>query len=474
MIKTVDLSKELTEANLALIYAQAEAALGTITQDMRPDLSEHEFDTKTINLSKQLITKGPRHQGLKQTLEHYQQQLSSKQPLLHKICSQAAATLNHNRPSPKLIITIPAYETETRINNLLSAIAKQNFPKQDLSVYIFLNGPNPDIQKKRIDELKAEPELDVRVIYSRVPEWRWGLKSITTTTAMLSINASHDEDIAFCFMDADVMGFPHEDFLSERYAQINKGKVIDGGSYRADPYLLKEININAGLIVEIEQNNLAIKQNLEAEFNQALKRKPNDAPLRFLLLGGNSACSLMLLALAGGMPAHAKYFEDVALSSLMRSLLNQNFGSELSFKQFFELGLGPTREEAKSNYVLTDGGESLRALQKNYPLANAFLAHDPALKSPILTAIDWTKPTTINIKRIHEEIRDSIERFLRGFKTWTPELETVFNRYLSSFEVKINEILSPHTISLKLNNNEVAIQLGTGLLTAKQKFKSKS
>jgi hypothetical protein len=409
MIKTVDLSQKLTEANLALIYAQAEAALGTITNDMRPDLSKHELSSETIELSRQLIKTKTKRNGLKKSLDHYRSRLASQQPVLYRICSQAAEALKQNRPNPKLIIAIPAYENETRINNLLDAIAKQNFPKLELSIYLFLNGPNPEIQKQRIAELTVDPELDLRVIYSRVPEWRWGLKSITTTTAMLSLDG--DEDIGVCFMDADIVGFPHADFLAERLAKIQQGKVIDGGSYRADPYLLKAININAGLIVEIDQSNLAIKQNLDKDFNQALKRNPNQNPLRFLLLGGNSACSLMLLALAGGMPAHPKYFEDVALSSLIRGLLIQSYG-ELDFEQFFKLGLGPTREEAKSNYVLTDGGESLRALQKNFPLANAFTAHDPSLKSPILTAIDWTKPHELNLKRIHEEIKDMVERFL--------------------------------------------------------------
>ncbi len=493
MINRVDISQDLSAANLAIIYEQATKVFGAISNERHPDLSNSPFDDATLELAKELFALDankkiiPRKTGLKQALKHYSQQLIKEQPLLHSICNNAAQKLlevKAYRKNPRIIVCIPVYETENRINNLIKAISQQNTPKEDISVYLFLNGPNPETQEQRIRELNPDPELDLRIIQSQIPtgNWYWGLKSISITSALLSLNleTQEDQDITICFADADIVAFPHQDFFNERSEKINRGMLIDGGSYKADPYLLKEININAGLIVEIEQNNNIIKQNLANDFNPALKFNPDLIPLQYLLLGGNSACSLILLALAGGMPVHSRYFEDVALSSRTKGLLNKIFG-ELLLADLFTMGLGPSRQEAQSNYVLTDGGESLRALQLNYPLANAFMAHDPKFKSPILSQIDWTLPNTINLKRIHEEIKYMVERFFNSCintshkstnQYWSPALEAAFTKYLNQFETKINEIIQPHTIKFTIKNPEtIEIQLNSDKLIAQYKAK---
>jgi len=489
MINLVNISKELNEDTLQLIYQQASSALGIISKERNPDLSQSPYDETAIKLAKELLVLdsnqiiSPRKTGLKKALDHYSRNLAAKQPQLYNICNNAAQKLLATKPYqkiPKIIICISAHETETRINNLLTSISKQNIDPEDISVYLFLNGPNLENQAQRLNELNLDLKLDLRIVQSLIPTggWYWGLKNITATTAMLALNQSlqaEHHDLAMCFADADVIAFPHENFFNERLKKINRGMLIDGGTYKADPYLLKEININAGIIVEIDQSNVTIKQTLEKEFNRATKRNINTTPLQYLLLGGNSACSLMLLALMGGLPVHAKYFNDIALSSLSRSLLNKTFG-ELNFERFFALGLGPSKIEAMSNYVLTDGGEAMRALQKNYPLANAFMAHDPALKSPVLTAIDWTKPRELNLQRIHEEIKDMVERFmqhcLKQSKGWNPELEVAFTKYLNYLETKINEILKPNIIKFTIINSEtIEIQLNTDRLYAEHKAK---
>ncbi len=484
MINRIDISQELTAANLAIIYEQATNTFGTIANERHPDLSNSQFDEATLELAKKLFVLKdnkiiPRQTGLKTALNHYRENLAQKQPLLYSICNNAAQKLLQVKPyhkAPRIIICIPVYETETRINNLIKAISQQATAKEDISVYLFLNGPNLEVQEQRIRELSPDQELDLRIIQCQIPagNWYWGLKSIAITTAMLSLNHS-DQDITLCFMDADITGFPHQDFLNERAEKIDRGMLIDGGSYKSDPYLLKEININAGLIIEIEQNNNIIKQNLGADFNSALNFNPDQAPLQYLLLGGNSACSLILLALAGGMPVHARYFEDVALSSRTRALLNKVFG-KLRLADLISMGLGPSRQEAQSNYVLTDGGEAMRALQLNYPLANAFMAHDPKFKSPILNQIDWTQPNTINLKRIHEEIKDMVERFFnqcnKQAKSWNPALEAAFTKYLNQLETKVNEILKPNTIKFTISNPEtIEILLNDEKLVAQHKAK---
>lgn len=489
MINRVDISQELTATNLAIIYEQATSTFGTIANERHPDLSNSQFDEATLELAKKLFVLKdnkiiPRKTGLNQALDHYSQNLAEKQPLLYSICNNATQRLLEVKPyrkTPRIIICVSAYENESRINNFLTAINQQHTSKEDISVYLFLNGPNLETQEQRIRELNnLSLELDLRIIQSRIPSgfWRAGLKSIATTTALLALkhSAQADQDITVCFTDADIIGFPHQDFLNERAEKIDRGMLIDGGSYRADPYLLKEININAGLIVEIEQNNNLIKQNLATDFNQALNHNPDQTPLQYLLLGGNSACSLILLALAGGVPVHVHYFEDMALSSRTRGLLNKVFGN-LNIQNLISMGLGPSRPEAQSNYVLTDGGESLRALQLNYPLANAFMAHDPAFKSQILSAIDWAQPHTLNLKRIHEEIKDMVERFLNHCRKtchkntnqyWSPALEAAFTKYLNQFTTKINEILKPNQLSFNINNKtEIEISLNKEKLSAK-------
>ncbi len=228
-----------------------------------------------------------------------------------------------------------------------------------------------------------------------------GLKSFCSNTALLtvakSLKGKEHKDIALAFGDADILAYSNEQHLEQQSEHISKGGLVMEGSYRNDLDKLFEEHINIGVANVCWEAMGKIQKQLRLQGN-GLKALL-DFPPSFNMIGGNSSCSMILAALSGGIPSHAKYFDDMALANTMKDLLAQSHHMK-DMRTFLAANAGNDPQFATKHFVLTDGGAQIRAARKNLPIPEAFMSHNPKLKGK-LTPLTGKQ---LNKKRLLEDI----------------------------------------------------------------------
>ncbi len=474
-----DISQEFSAGNIAVMNKESATALGSYIPATNPDLSRYLVNPETITLAKKLIILDeqqrvkPRDRGLKQALEFYTNKLALKQPKLYSICLKAAQDLLQQNPYnkiPRMLYCLSAHSSEERLIQLIDRIAEQNILKDELSIYILLNGNNiTEIQakQKELEESNLKhPELDLRIITTLVPvPWQMGFKTLAITTAMLAIKESLDQlkiidhpDMVLAFADADILSYANNNLLQERSQRIiEKGMLIDFGPYKQISKVMAgdTNNINAQIIFELHKS----ARNLQDQQRSQIAKNTDSkiAKVRYLLIGANSACSMILAALVGGMPFHNVLYEDMSLSSTTAALLKKLM-PDLNQNNLCDRGLAP--KPSQDNFVITDAGAELRALKQNLPIGRAFMSHHPQANQQELSPIDWDSPKSLNVTRLHQEMVESLRHYLNSLALskddnlssfWSEELSKLIKEYIEQLEPKLNAALEQFKITDKLS-----------------------
>ncbi len=467
LIPHINISSQTTVENITKICSEAETAWGAIKNQNFPQLAPLNAD---LDLTRKLLVTDdegkfkPRNTGLFAALRHFSDTLKASQATLFKACDQAADELLKQRPFatiPQQVYCIAAHQSEEHLVNLIDRIAGQSITKHNASVFIFLNGDNPAQKLEELKEkAKQHPNLDLRIISASIPKgsWRMGLKSLGTNIAMLTLSKAlqgkEHADITLAFGDADILRYSSPDHLMNQIQQISSGGLIHEGPYKDDFPSLFLSHINIGIAGMFWKALGAVCDSQP----QIKKDEVSKHPPSYVLVGGNSACSMILAALTGGVPAHPLYFEDVAIGNATKELLKGSHQIE-THQQFIDRGAGPSVEAATANYIVTDGGALIRTMQRNLPVTQAFGSHDPKLNGK-LTPLDFNEQTVLNEQRLVEDVaamleqqlvRTSISQITDHKALWGKEAEQKLTAFLEKYCQELHKTCSEIQSKLGLN-----------------------
>lgn|GEM_PF-1837337 len=505
----VDLSNSLG-LNLDTMKTQSRA-VKSIRMEGEAEAELIHLNSEIIDLAKTIITLDKdgkaktRSSGLRASLELYERNLKQEQPELHTIANAAVDQFEPYKQIPKMICVITARSDEARLSQLLQQLSQQTINKSDLSIYLFLNGPDADGIETKYQEIndtmQAYPGLDLRIIKSTIPQGKWanGLKTIASTTATLSVlktlnqlGLADHQDIAIHGFDADIIR-PKPELLQERLAKLQSGTTLVTGDYKVDLAALIEDgknNINVGILQQIFAKKYELQRTLSNKFCQAAGwQQSAERSLSYLLLGGNYCCSLALIALAQGIPIHAHPYEDAAISDRTKAVLATVFPQLTKQQDFIDAHLIPIPPKPgdTSEDLPNDGGAELRALMSDLPVSMRYSSYDKTQIKPEhqLPAIKWEEPSLINLKRIQKEITHDLEVHINtlysshkkqaesGEEPKPSDPKQYLEEYLPKLESTIKTILQPHGLDVDFRL-EASYPLGNGFPNVRVYFKDQA
>ena len=118
---------------------------------------------------------------MEQCLRLFFNNLKNFQPTMFKYCYESAKELCDMQKPIKNLACISVYQDETNLTNLIKNIEKQNFNKEDLSIFLFLNGSDKTKLEARTTEIQKVqeefPNLNIKTVIGEIPKGEWGFES---------------------------------------------------------------------------------------------------------------------------------------------------------------------------------------------------------------------------------------------------------------------------------------------------------
>lgn len=392
----------------------------------------------------------PRKHGLKNNLRMFFNNLKNYEPALYNYCLSAAKTLS--KPGlenpPEAFTCITAHQSEEGLPHMMSLIKEQSLTQKDNSpVFLFINGNDQNLIDKRLLELeefkKENPELDLRVVTAQLPEWRYGAKSISLVTSLMSLQlagAISDKELTCLLFDGDLLGYENNQVMEVKNKVIQDGSVIECSGVKEDQGAMKSRNINFYLLDRINSLNLFPNFSMLKTLGMKIKHEPQK--LFFQAPGGNMSLSTILLTMFGGFSSYLKLWEDHDLSEKCSANL-------LNALSLDSLQGNNHSQYTRGHAVICDGGAIDRTvLLRRLLCKDKFETHDG--KEGNCTAVDTSQPNLICTKRIQEEIEGMIQKGLDGLHRdckrfnnapWLEGLTGNIKEHSVKFEKDLIEIL---------------------------------
>lgn len=359
----------------------------------------------------------------------------------------------------KILIPLAVHQSEERLSShFLKALSEQDFEQKNMAVYLFLNGDDEKLLQQRIDEIslfqKNNPEMNINTIVASPSEWGMGLKSIphnvAIATELLRKNLG-DADLATHFFDADVLSLEPSTGLQESCNTVaQKGGIFFDAFLQDDYEHMKEQNINYGLIEKISHHYIYPRQE---DFSRYPEKKSKEGLESCGTCGGNSMYSTLALMITGGIKPYAVHedMENVqSMQELMRSL-------SLHHREEIEAAGAYGQLSLKS---MMDGGAIIRAIDRDMPGKEEFNSHEhnSTTKKFFLKSIDKLQPKLVNEKRITQELKYCLEKFIAASSLyfieakgsepvtcWDPSFNNWFKKEVEAYAEKINKTLRTET-----------------------------